>query len=418
MIWLPLIIPALFSIAALVFFRKQVAFWEPFIPIAVTVIFIIFFKYIGVESLTKDTEYWGNYVTEIRYYEDWDEWIEQTCTREYPCGTDKDGNTEYCTETYDCSYREYHSEYWTMILNNGDELRISESYYNYLKRKFGNKSKFVDMNRDYYTDDGDMYSNEYPNTYEAYEFYASKHTYENKVQASTSIFNYPDVTENDIKKYGLYDYPDVKDDKLSAILYPKGYKVTEAEQKKFDYINGMLGSSKKIRVWVCLYYNTDDKTGFMQEALWKRGNKNELITCIGIDKNGNINWVHVFGWSKEKIIDIETRDYVYSQKKLNLSEFGDWLFKEVNDKWVKTSFEEFEYLTIEPPSWAIILTWIVSLFACIGIYIWIILNNFTFQDFNGDGYDDIDENDDSKINQLIKSIKEFFINIYTKIISK
>lgn len=418
MIWLPLIIPALFAIAALVFFRKRIAFWEPFVPIAATALLILFFRYIGIESLTKDTEYWGNYVTEVRWYQDWDEWITRTCTRSVPCGTDSKGNTQYCTETYDCSYRDYHPEYWTMVLNDGSELNISQSYYNALKAKFGTASVFVDMHRDYYTDDGDMYYSTYPNTYAAFEFYASEHSYENKVQASTSIFNYPEVTKEEFAKYGLYDYPEVKDDALQAVLAPAGYKVTAAEQKKFDYINGMLGLDKKIRVWVCLYYYESDKAGFMQEAYWKRGNKNELITCIGVGKDGTINWVHVFGWSKNKLIEVETRDYVYAQKKLDLAKFGDWLFTEVKTNWVKTSFEEFEYLSIQPPFWAVLTTWIVSLVACIGLYFWIVSNQFTSEDYNGDGSDEFDENDDSKIKTACRRIADFFSGIYNAIIAK
>lgn len=416
MIWLPLIIPVLFAIAALVFFRKRIAFWEPFVPIAATALIIVIFRFIGITSLTKDKEYWGNYVTEVRWYQEWDEWIEQTCTRSVPCGTDSQGNTTYCTETYDCSYRDYHPQHWAMILNGGEEIRISESYYNSLKRKFGTSSLFVDMHRDYYTIDGDMYSNNYPNTYESYEFYASEHSYENKVQASTSIFNYPEVTKEDITKYGLYDYPNVKNDMLSAVLAPKDYKVTAAEQKKFDYINGILGTSKKIRVWVCLYYCVNDRAGFMQEAYWKRGNKNELVTCIGIDRRGNINWVHVFGWSKNKAIEIETRNYVHDQKKLDLSKFGDWLFTEVKTKWLKTSFKEFEYLSIQPPFWAVMVTWIVSLMACLGIYFWALTNAFTSEDYNGDGRNEFNENDDSRIRQSIENIKSFFVNICKNIV--
>ena len=390
MIWFAIIIPILFAIVALVYFRDKIAWWEPFIPVAATLLVIVIFRFAGIESLTKDKEYWGNYVTEIRYYEPWNEWITQTCTEEYACGTDSKGNTEYCTRSYDCSYRDYHSEYWSMILNDGTEHTISQSYYNSLKNKFKTKSVFVDMNRHYDTQDGDMYNNLYPNSYDAYEFIASSHSYENKVQASTSIFNYPEVTPKDTAKYKLYEYPDVKNMTLNAILAPKGINITTDEQKRFDYINGIFGQDKKVRTWILLFESTDDRAGFMQEALWKRGNKNEFVVCIGINKDKSINWCHVFGWSKEKTIDIETRDFVMAQKKLNLTVLGDWMLKEVGSKWKKTSFKEFEYLAIEPPFWALLTTWIVSLVACIGIYIWIFMNTFTWDNptnkYNSGGY--------------------------------
>ena len=75
---------------------------------------------------------------------------------------------------------------------------------------------------------------------------------------------------------------------------------------------------------------------------------------------------------------------------------GDWLYIEIKEKWVKTSFKDFEYLAIEPPFWAILTTWIVSFLSCIGIYIWIVKNQFTSTDINGDGYDEFekDKNDE------------------------
>jgi len=411
MIWVPIIIPILFAIFALIFFRKQIAFWEPFIPVAATLLIIVFFKFIGVSSLTKDKEFWGNYVTEVRHYEHWDEWIEQTCSEQYACGTDSKGNTTYCTRYYDCSYRKDHPEYWTMILNDGTEHDIEYSYYNYLKNKFNTKSTFIDMNRDFYHIDGDMYSNLYPNTYDAYEFIASEHSYENKVQASTSIFNYPEIDTSDIKRYKLYDYPEVKNSQLNAILAPNTIKITADEQKKYDYINGIFGQDKKVRTWVLLFESPFDIAGFKQEALWKRGNKNELIVCIGVDKSRNITWVHVFGWAKEKLIEIETRDFVKEQKVLNLSALGDFLFTEVQTKWKKTSFKDFEYLAIEPPTWAYVTIWIVSFVVCIALYFWIIVNQFTSTDYNGDGYDEYNENDDSKIQYILNRINKFFFNI-------
>jgi len=80
---------------------------------------------------------------------------------------------------------------------NNNQLGVFGIVSSTLKNKFGNTRVFVDMNRDYDTDDGDMYLTKYPNTYKSYEFYATKHSYENRVQASTSIFNFPEVTDKE-----------------------------------------------------------------------------------------------------------------------------------------------------------------------------------------------------------------------------
>jgi hypothetical protein len=387
-------IPVLFAIAALVFFRKKVALWEPIIPMVVTVLFIIFFKWIGVESLTKDTEYWGNHVTYIHDYQEWDEWIEQQCPYDCNCTTDEDGTQTCQTCWEDCSYCKNHPRHWTKELNDGSEIEISYAEYSRLKTKFKSTDVFVDMHRDFHRIDGDMIQTEFLGGINEFEFYASAHNYENKIQASTSIFNYPDIDSNEIKQFKLYDYPKVTaDNRLPAILFPKAINVNVADQREFNYLNGMLGMTKEIRVWVLLYETSNQRAAFMQEAYWKNGNTNELVICIGVNKDKTISWTKIFGWAKDKTINVETRDYILSQKKLDLISLGKWLYKEVPAKWKRTSFDEFEYLEIKPPSWCVWTTWIVSIISCILLYFWIITNQFTASDINGDGNDEFNTND-------------------------
>ena len=381
-IWFALLIPVIFTIASLFLFKEKITWWEAFIPTLTTLLLIIIISNIGVSSVTKDYEYWGNYVTQVRYYEPWDEYIHQTCTRSVPCGTDSDGNTQYCDETYDCSYVQYHSESFSVVLNDNREISVDENYYNDVKRKFNTTSIFVEMNRNYHFNDGDMYKNLYPNTYETYVFFPTKHRYVNKIQASNSIFNYPKVTEEDILKYKLFDYPEIENNQLNSILYNKPLKVDKAQQDKFNYINGMLGMNKQIKVWICLFNNTDSYAGYMQEAYWKHGNKNEFVICVGVDEKMKISWVHIFSWSQNKNIEIETRNFILYQKQLDLISLGDWLYSDGLKDWKRTEFKQFDYLHVEPPRWSKILIWITSLLSTLGILVWVTINEYerTFND--------------------------------------
>ena len=98
-IWLALFIPLVVAVAFYILYHKKIVWWEMLLPFIATIIIILIFKYSSVAILTKDSEYWGNYITEIRYYEPWDEYIHQTCTRSCCC----DSKGENCsTETYDC----------------------------------------------------------------------------------------------------------------------------------------------------------------------------------------------------------------------------------------------------------------------------------------------------------------------------
>jgi hypothetical protein len=395
-IWFALLIPL---IVLLVFYRirkNELTFIESLIPFAVGIILILIFKGCGQSSLTKAYEYYGNYIVKAEHYEDWDEWITKTCTREYPCGTDKDGNTEYCTETYDCSYRDYHPDRYIAYLNDGSSLNISESQYNYYEKKLGGSPIFVDMHRDYYTQDGDMYYVDYNNKYENFEFYASKHTYKNKLQCSKSVFNYPDVTETEKKLYRLIDYPEVTNNELDAIIYKedttllnKAKDKTNIKElskiatvipveayKRFDWINGMLGMSKQVRVWVLIWRNMPEKTGELQESYWKNGQKNELVVCFNIDNDKKVTWNHVFTWSESYDLKIDIRNYFVENDSLDLVSFGKWLYPEIESKWKRKEFKDFDYLTVPVPMWAIITTFIVVLIFSVGIYLWAGYNEF------------------------------------------
>lgn len=387
------ILPIILTIVLILKYKQQTTFWEPLVPFVVVGLFIILLNWWGKSSITKDYEYWGNYITEVRYYEPWDEYIHQTCTRSCCC----DSKGENCgTETYDCSYVDYHPAQWVAITNDGDSHGISKEYYDKLVRQFGTGKHFVDMHRDYHYNDGDMYYTEYEEhpirtdslitdsySYKKFEPYFSKHSYENKVQASASVFNFPDVTEEDVKKYNLFEYPDIDNtNSLDAIL-THGYKIPKSAQDKFTYINARLGLKKQVRVWVLLYNDNERSSVYMQRGYWKGGNKNELILCIGVNKDGTVAWFEPMGWAKNKLIEVETRNYILS-KKLNLDELGDFVYTNVIKNWTRTSFGEFDYLDIEPPLWSIITTWILSIISCIGIAIWIINNEFTSD--NDDSY--------------------------------
>ena len=104
-------IPVITCLILLFGFRQFTAWWE-YLVVLLPSILLSSALYFGLLEIQEtDTEYLGYYVSKVEYYEDWDEWVHQTCTRTW---TDSKGNTH--TETYDCSHSVYHPEYWQMIL--------------------------------------------------------------------------------------------------------------------------------------------------------------------------------------------------------------------------------------------------------------------------------------------------------------
>lgn len=415
-VWLVLLIPFIITIYCVYKYKRNLVWWEILIPIATSTIIILLFSWIGRSSLTKDYEYFGGYIKQVEYYEDWDEYIHQTCTRSVPCGTDSDGNTQYCDETYDCSYVDYHPCYYVAIDNNGISFNLSAEEYNKFVKQFGNES-FVDMGRDYYSDDGDAYISTWNGSYESYEFVATEHRYTNKVQVSTDVFNYPNVTEEEINQYKLYDYPEIQDwNKLPAVL-SNSIKISSDVQKKYDWLNGMLGKNKQVRVWVLIFDAKSSKqNGQMQEAYWKGGNKNELVICIGTDGK-TVNWTHIFTWCEVQSIKIDIRNFLETSKSLDLIALSDFTYNQINTKWKRKEFADFDYLSVEIPTWSIWVIIILTIAASIGTSMFIVKNNIdTDEDY--DYYDPNKNRFKNWFNVNIIKISEFIHKTIDKILNK
>lgn len=373
-IWLALIIPFIFAIGTFILYRRQVLWWEFFVPFIFSFMLIGLAKLITDSCQTRDTEWWGSIIDVAWHYEAWDEYIHATCSRQVPSGTDANGNTTYTIEYYDCSYVDYHPEYFEAITTSGEVIGISGSYYTYLTGLFNNRS-FKDMHRDYHSRDGDAYYTNWDNQKETAQPIVTQHSYENKVAVSSDVFNFPEVDTSDVKLYGLFDYPKLKKDySIQTIL---GVKDLKAE-KEVAYWNGILGPKKQARLWFLIFKDKPKSAGQKQEMYWKGGNKNELIVCIGVDKDNNIQWNYPFSWTEVVRLKHNVRDYFYEQegKKLDLIKSIQFVAQEVNTHFIRKQFADFDYLTVDPPLWATILVFILTAALNLIIALWVVNNEY------------------------------------------
>ena len=93
------VLPFVVAIFLLIFFRKETTWYEYLLLIVPSILVFFITRAIMIGYNTTDTEYLGDYITKVRHYDEWDEWIHRTCTRQVPCGKDSNGNTRYRTET-------------------------------------------------------------------------------------------------------------------------------------------------------------------------------------------------------------------------------------------------------------------------------------------------------------------------------
>jgi len=405
-IWLALLIPVITILLLYIVpeFRKRVAWWECILKLLIVLGFIGGMQACTELSVTNDTERYMDYVISVEHHTYWNEWISETCTRECCCSTDSKGNRSCGTESYDCSYEEDYSPYTIVTTKLGKRFTFYEGFTPHggssptkfieLNKKFHTSPRFIkthnrDINTRYDSRSvpdidkrfiGNIFKIEWSGKVEDVEYTTWNHTYENRVQASHSIDSYLPVDTSDIREYGLFEYPEIYNSyKSDAIL---GYKSSTNLDEYVNQKNSLIASEKQLKVYYVFFKNKSRNAGLLQQQHWMGGNKNEVVICIGLDKTNNVTWSHVFSWSKKQDFVVNIRDYNVGKKVFNEKTFRemiDYSFEELYIHFERREFAEFSYLTVEPPMWGIITTYILTLIICVGFSVWIVTNEFDLQ---------------------------------------
>ena len=368
-IWLSLLIPFIAVLVLALRFRRKMTWWEYLIVFGIPCILVVVCKILAVEWQSDTKEWWNSYVTGAAYYEDWDEWVVQTCYREVSCGKN-------CTTMvpYDCSHSVYHPACWELTDNLGSTYHVNSDYYAYLVKLWGNQA-FKDLNRSYYTNDGDEYYTRYDDIFDHSIPLVTQHHYENRVRSSRSVFNFQEVALEDVKKFGLYDYPKysgVFD--YNPILGQGGPSPASVRLQRY---NGQLGACKRVHMLILVFAGQPLQAGFMQEAYWKGGNKNEFILCIGT-QGKKITWTKVISWTDVGALKACVARRVREMDSLDMAGVVDLVASEVKAKFVKKNFRDFDYITVEPTDRAVMITFILTFLATVGLGIYCVFNDRDF----------------------------------------
>ncbi|MDP2860446.1 MAG: hypothetical protein Q8N98_01895 [bacterium] len=374
--WFAMAIPV--AAAAVLYFKyhKRAVWWEFLILFAITTVLILIFKFTAETMQTMDTEYWGGWITRAEYYEEWNEKV--ACTHaKYETYTDSDGNIQSRFVGYEHLYDvDYHGPYWQAFESNGFAISINRMKFEELAGKFGNRN-FVDLHRDYHTIDGDKYVAAWAGSEENIEPAVTVHSYENRIQASNSVFNFPELSKTEVKENSLFNYPKVTGFYYCPSIIGNGGQTYIEALKKLDIWNAKLGAKKQARMWVLIFVDKPMQAGFLQEQYWKGGNKNEFVMTIGVDNAFNVQWSHVFSWTEAEELKVEARNFAISLEKLDLVKIVDWLAPQIDKKFVRKPFAEFSYLTVDPPMWSIAVIYLITIALNSGLAIWIVMNQYS-----------------------------------------
>ena len=377
MIYLAFFIPFITCLILYFKYRKETVWWEYLVVYIPSILAALLTEFCINRYNTADTEYLGSYAVSIRHYEEWNEWVHRTCA--CSVGTGKHRHTV----SYDCSYCQEHPEEWVALLNNGSSRYISEHDYNVLVSRWNTRRIFIDMHRDYHTVDGDAQQYNWDGSWQTAYTYTDSQQYENRTQASNSLYKFREVTEEDKKFYGLFDYPDIGVEDKDRVLYMDqnpimGASLPDSINQKFRFINGCYGKQKQFRIYVCLFPSQSADAGEMQRSAWKGGNKNELTVCIGTDSLAKkVNWVSSFSWCDNTSLEVSLKQYLLQQDTLDLSSFGDEIIRNLNqDKWERKEFKDFQYITIDVTPMQYLLFIIVIVLVNIALSWYVVTNEY------------------------------------------
>ena len=362
-LYIGILIPLFFTLLLIIKFRERTHVVE-IAGLWVVSIGIIFMVKVFSEKITSmEIEYWGEYGVKIEYYEQWDEWIHQTCTT-----VDSEGNVS----TYDCSYRSYHPPYWTVITNTGNQYNISQSQFLHYSSLWKNK-KFIDLKRGYYRIDGDKYESQWNKVDDLLFPIITTHRYENRVVNSSSIYDFLEIDTSEVK---IFSYPKIHDYTCNSIMSQREIREMKEADKRLTFYNAKYGSGKEVRMWLLIFHNKPFQYSMYQEHYWKGGSKNEVVVCVGVDDMLRVEWVKCFSWSEKENFKVNLRDSIMNQGKLNLMKTVEVMKDEVMINYERREFKEFEYLEVEPPFYIIFLS-LLSIFVLVGgMTVYIIFNQF------------------------------------------
>ena len=360
------IIPFITAMFLLIVFNKKMVWWEYAALILPSLLFVLLTRVIMVSTNSNDTEYLGGYVNRITYYEPWDEMVKVRHTR-----TNSDGETE----VYYTWEREYHSERYTYVDNESKwEHHLSKKEYETIKKRMGNKTVFRDMHRDYHRIDGDAYDIFWDGKVETLYDITTPHSYTNKIKASQShtIFKMGDISPEEAKQIGLYEYPEIQSMNQNPII---GRNVSDKDKQRIKYINATYGRKYQFRTYILIYENKDITISEIQKAYWQNGNKNEFVLCLGVQRD-SVVWANAFSWCDEPRLEVKARDYFIQNPKLDISKYGEWLQTQIPTQWDRKEFEDFAYIRVGLSQGQYIALIIIMIVLNIGISIFLVKNEF------------------------------------------
>lgn len=334
-----------------IFWQRRTKWWEflALLPLPLLACWVA--GCVSKNSLIADYEDIGGHLTQVRYYEDWNEL--QARTRIV-------GNvpvTHYVTV--------YHPAEWRAYSSLGQVWDIGQAEYERLASLWGEPS-FSDLHRDYDTDDGDMWFVNWNGDDDTMQPCCMRREYDNRTLASPSVFKFTAPEgEWDVYHRNRWEHYDVV-----TLLGP----CSPEERRALQITNAKLSST---RIWVLVYMNQPRAIAAAQEAAWHGGARNDAVLCVGVDEERSLQWAEIFGWSDSEQFMVELRNQALDQEILDVLPIAEWALEHAPQEFIPKDFSEFDYLEIETPFWMLLVGGLIACVLNTAVAVWVVVNEFS-----------------------------------------
>lgn len=327
----PILIPALFKIV-----RPGVLAWsEIAIMTVLSALIVVILFFAGRASQTTDVEIWNGKVTGKAQ-------VRVSCEHSYTCNctTDAKGNTT-CQTCYEHSY-DYD---WRLSTTVGD-ININRI----------NRQGTKEPPRFTKAQAGDPVAAE--RRFTNYIKGAEQSLYRDKgaIKTVLPIPPYP---------ISVYDYHYLNRAIAVGLVVPD---IAEWN-KAIALALRDLGPAKQVNFIVVLAKTDDPNYAAALERAWLGGKKNDVVLVIGAPSYPEIAWVSVLSWTDRQDFKVHLRDAVAEIKTADPVRVVQEMAKETASTFQRKKMRDFEYLLseIEPPTWVIVLAFVLSIGMNVGL---------------------------------------------------
>lgn len=317
----------------------------------------------AVRYFGKDIEFLSGYVVTAKHFRPWTE-------RQVYYVTVSDGKGK--TRQEQRVRFVHHPDEWAWELNTGHTSSISESMFDELVYRWGGETHYFPTHHPNCVSGGGGDAIDWDQVTSHIETETYENRYTNPLDHSNSIFRYKEISAEEARELGLYDYPKVRNMKQRPIV---GLNIaTDADQRAFQLLNAMNGSRHQVHFFVLLFDAAKGLTiGEDQRAYWHGGNKNEFTICLGIEQKAEtgeniLKWCNAFSWMDEPVMELAIEGWAREQqdKPLDLQAFCQWL-QEHLDLWKRKEWKDFAYLSNPMRPWQLCTLFGVSAATAAGI---------------------------------------------------